>query len=356
MCKVLVINPGSTSTKIGAFDNGILKREHVVRHNGVNKERGWTKAQAMNHRKETTINELKEHGWFDVKYDAIMARGGLLKPITSGVYQINEKMLLELSHQRFGEHASNLGAIIANEIASLLDVPHAFIMDPIVVDEMHDVARVSGYHGVERRSVFHALNQKAVARRFYRESGQTYENSRAIVVHMGGGVSVGAHVCGRVIDVNNAVNGEGPFSPERSGTLPMVDVIDMCYSGLYEKDDVMKKIVGEGGMKSYFGTHDVQAIENMMHAGDEKAKRIIEAFIYQVAKEIGAIATVLSGQVDAILLTGGIAYSTFITEEISKRVQFIAPIVIYPGEDEMQTLAEGATRVLLGKETSKVYE
>lgn len=278
----------------------------------------------------------------------------MLKPIVSGTYAINEKMLEDLKIGVQGQHASNLGGIIANEIAKELNIP-AFIVDPVTVDEMQETARISGIPEVRRRSIFHALNQKAVAKRYAKEKGVKYEDLNLIVTHMGGGTSVGAHCKGKVIDVNNALTGEGPFSPERSGGVPIGDLIDIAYSGKVTYEEMKKKINGKGGAVAYSGTNDFKVVADKADAGDKDSKLIYDAYIYQIAKEIGQDAAVLSGKVDAILLTGGIAYNKGITGKIAERVSFIAPVVVYPGEDELLALTQGALRVLKGEEKAKEY-
>lgn len=254
-----------------------------------------------------------------------------------------------------GQHASNLGGIIANEFSKELNIP-AFIVDPVVVDEMMPVARVSGLADIERRSIFHALNQKAIARRYADETGKKYSDLNLIVAHMGGGVSIGAHEKGCVVDVANALDGEGPFSPERSGSIPIGSLVDMCYSGKYTIYDMKKKITGKGGLVSYLDTNDVRDVEAMVENGDEKAITVYKAMAYQIAKDIGAGATVLAGKVDAILLTGGIAYSKKFTDLITERVNFIANVKVYPGEDEMIALALGGLRVMRGEEVAQNYD
>ena len=287
--------------------------------------------------------------------DAIVGRGGLLKPIVSGTYSVNDNMLKDLKENVQGEHASNLGAIIANEIARSINKP-AFIVDPVVVDEMEDIARLSGVPELPRKSIFHALNQKAVAKRYAQENMKNYEDINVIVAHMGGGVSVGAHKNGRIIDVNNALDGEGAFSPERSGGIPSGDLARMCFSGKYTLEEILKKITGKGGFVAYLDTNDGRIVRQLASEGDMKAKLVYEAMGYQVAKDIGAAAAVLCGKVDAIILTGGIAYEKMMVDIIKEKVEFIAPITVYPGEDEMLALAQGALRVLNGQEEVKEYK
>ncbi|MBE6065026.1 butyrate kinase [Clostridium cochlearium] len=353
--KLLIINPGSTSTKIGVFEDEKLLFEETLRHSAEEIGKYSNVYEQFPFRKEVILNVLKEKG-FDINtLDAIVGRGGLLKPVEGGTYEVNDAMLKDLKESVRGEHASNLGGIIGNEIAKSLNIP-AFIVDPVVVDELQDVARISGMPEIERTSIFHALNQKAVARRYAKENNKKYEDVNIVVVHMGGGASVGAHKNGRIIDVNNALDGEGPFSPERSGGVPIGDLVRLCYSGKYTLDEMIKKINGKGGTVAYLGSNDFREVEEKALAGDEKYKLILDAFIYQISKEIGKCAVVLEGNVDAIVLTGGIAYSKYVTKEIENKVKFIAPVVLYPGEDELLALAQGGLRVLNGEEKAKEYK
>jgi len=353
--KLLIINPGSTSTKIGVYEDEKEVLEETLRH--TSEEIGKFKGiyEQFNFRKDVILNVLKEKN-FDINtLDAIVGRGGLLKAIEGGTYAVNEAMINDLKIGVQGQHASSLGGIISNAIAKPLDIP-AFIVDPVVVDELADVARISGLPEIERISIFHALNQKAVARRYAKEKGKKYEELNLIVAHMGGGVSVGAHKSGKVIDVNNALDGDGPFSPERSGGLPVGDLVKMCFSGKYTIGDINKKINGKGGLVAYLNTNDAKEVSEKADAGDAKYKLVIEAMAYQVAKEIGKCAAVLSGKVDAIILTGGIAYGKSTVEYIKERVEFICPVVVYAGEDELLALAEGGLRVLNHEEEAKVYK
>jgi butyrate kinase len=353
--KLLMINPGSTSTKIGVYEDEKEVLVETLRHSSEEISSFEGIFEQFNFRKEVILNVLKEKN-FDINtLDAIVGRGGLLKSIEGGTYAVNEAMLSDLKIGVQGQHASNLGGIIANEIGKSLDIP-AFIVDPVVVDEMIDVARISGMPEIERKSIFHALNQKAVAKRYAVEIGKKYEEINLIVAHMGGGVSVGAHMNGRVVDVNNALDGEGPFSPERSGGLPVGDLAKMCFSGEYTLEDIKKKINGKGGFVAHLNTNDAKEVIDKAQAGDEKYKLIFEAMGYQVAKEIGKCAAVLSGKVDAIILTGGIAYGKPMVNYIKERVEFICPVVVYPGEDELLALAEGGLRVLRGEEKAKEYK
>lgn len=271
-----------------------------------------------------------------------------------GTYEVNDAMVEDLKAGVSGEHASNLGGIIAKQMGEELNIP-SFIVDPVVVDEMEDVARLSGVPEMPRKSIFHALNQKAIGRRAAEDMGKKYEDCNFLIVHMGGGVTVGAHKKGRVIDNTNGLDGEGPFSPERSGGLPVGALFKACYGENMTKDQIAKRIKGQGGVVAYLGTNDIREVESRIKEGDEKAKLVHEAMIYQICKEIGAYATVLKGDIDAIILTGGIAYSAMVREMIEDRVKFIAKVVAYPGEDEMSALAEGGLRVLKGEEEALVY-
>nr|WP_207718070.1 butyrate kinase [Clostridium beijerinckii] len=352
---MLIINPGSTSTKISVFEDEKEVFGETIRHSSEEIGKFKHISDQQNFRTEVILKILKDNK-IDIKeLDAVVGRGGLLKPILSGTYKVNDNMLRDLKESVKGEHASNLGAIIANEISKTIG-KSAFIVDPVVVDEMEEIARLSGVPELPRKSIFHALNQKAVAKRYARENSKNYEDVNVIVAHMGGGVSVGAHKKGKIVDVNNALDGEGAFSPERSGGVPSGDLARMCFSGKYTLEEILKKITGKGGFVAYLDTNDARIVESAALDGDPKAKIVHDAMGYQVSKEIGAAATVLNGNVDAIILTGGMAYGKPIINLIRERVGFIAPIVIYPGEDEMLALAQGVIRVLNGEEEVKEYK
>lgn len=351
---LLIINPGSTSTKIGVFQDEKELFQETLRHSSDEIAKYDTIFDQMDFRKDLIVNILKEKNFDLNSLTAVVGRGGMLKPMASGTYKVNEKMLEDLKIGVQGQHASNLGGMLANKIAGELNIP-AFIVDPVVVDELDDVARVSGVPELPRVSKFHSLNQKAVAKRYAKENGIKYEDLNLIVVHMGGGVSVGAHKDGRVIDVNNALDGEGPFSPERAGTVPVGALIKMCYSGKYSENEVYTKIVGKGGYVAYLNTNDARDVLKLVDEGDKKAELYFNAFIYQVSKSVGEMSTVLKGKVDRIIFTGGIAYSEKVVEELRERIGWIAEITVYPGEDELLALAEGALRVLNGEEEVKEY-
>ncbi len=352
--RLLIINPGSTSTKISIFDNEKPVMEQTLRHTNEELAPYKTILDQYEFRKNVILDTLNTNGINITKLSAVVGRGGLLKPMEGGTYQVNERMLEDLRIAAMGQHASNLGAIIANEIASQLNIS-AFIVDPVVVDEMDDIARISGMPEADRISIFHALNQKAVARRAAKDIGKAYEDVNLIVAHMGGGVSVGAHRKGRVVDVNNALDGEGPFSPERTGGLPVGSLIKLCYSGKYTLEEMKKKVVGKGGLVAYLGTNDGRDVQKMIAEGDKNAELIYKAMAYQIGKEIGACAAVLEGKVDAICLTGGLAYNKMFTDMIAEMVEFITEVRVYPGEDEMIALAEGGLRVLRKEEEARIY-
>lgn len=352
--RMLIINPGSTSTKIAVYDGDTMVFEETLRHDVDVLSKFGGVIQQMDFRKDIILDALGRNAVDKKTISAVVGRGGLLKPIEGGTYEVNDEMLEDLRNSERGWHASNLGGLIANEIAKEIG-GRAFIVDPVVVDELQDVARISGLKGVERVSIFHALNQKAVARRYALSLGKKYEDLNLIVVHLGGGISVGAHKKGRVIDVPNALNGEGPFSPERAGGLPIWDLVELCFSGKYTKEELKKMIVGNGGIVSYLGTNDAREVVKRIESGDEYAKLVYHAMAYQVAKEIGAASAVLKGDVDQIIITGGIAYDKLFVGWLEEMAGFISGITVYPGEDELKALAEGGQRVLSGEELPKIY-
>ncbi|GAB4281648.1 MAG: butyrate kinase [Marinilabiliales bacterium] len=353
---VLTINPGSTSTKVALFRCNDLEFLKNIKHSAEDLEKFDNIIDQYEFRKNVILEELKSaHVDLNV-IDAIVARGGLVKPIKSGVYFVNEALKRDLKIGIQGQHASNLGGLIADEIAKMLPNAKAYIADPVVVDEMEEIAKISGHPLFKRNSIFHALNQKAIGRMHARAIGKKYEELNMIIVHLGGGISVGAHKRGKVIDVNQALDGDGPFSPERSGTLPVGQLIDLCFSGKYTKKEIRKMVVGKGGLVAYLGTNSAYEVQIKAHSGDEKAQFIQSAMAYQVAKEIGAMAAVLHGDIDAILLTGGIAYNNDFVMEIKEMVEFIAPVGVYPGEDEMKALAVNGLMVINGELEPLNYE
>lgn len=352
---ILAINPGSTSTKIAVFSNSKIIYLKTIRHSADELSVYKKIADQYEFRKNIVVEELNKAKINFESIRVVMGRGGLLKPIPSGVYAVNEKMIKDLQNSEYGEHASNLGGLIAHAIAQQLPNAKAYIADPVVVDEMEDIARISGHPLFERISIFHALNHKAVARFHAKCISKRYEDLNLIVVHLGGGITVGAHCKGKVIDVNQGLDGEGPFSPERSGTLPVGALAKLCFSGKYSYSEVKQMITGKGGFVAYFGTNDAMEVENLINNGDRRALLIFEAMAYQVAKEIGAMSTVLFGKVDGILLTGGLANNKWFIEKIIDRVVHIGPVSIYPGEDEMKALAENGQLILDGEIEVKEY-
>ena len=351
--KILIINPGSTSTKIGVYEDETQLMEETLRHTTEEIAQYDTIYDQKDFRKNVILDVLKEKDVDLNSIDVVVGRGGLLKPIPGGTYATTPELLEDLKIGKQGQHASNLGGLLAYDIAQEIDVP-SYIVDPVVVDELQDVARLSGHPLMDRVSIFHALNQKAVAKRYAKETGKAYDELNLIVVHMGGGVSVGAHKNGQIIDVANALDGDGPFSPERSGGLPSGQLMKVCFSGDYTQAEVGKMINGNGGFNAYLGTNDMREVVDMAKT-DEKAALVRDAFHYQLGKEIGSMAVVLDGKVDQIILTGGIAYNQITCDYFKNHCGFIAPITVYPGEDELLALAQGALRVMNGEEDAKQY-
>jgi butyrate kinase len=353
---ILAINPGSTSTKFALFEEGILVFEKTLRHTCEEISCYAKVTDQFQFRRDLIMRELVERKTDFSEIAAVVGRGGLVKPIESGIYRVNERMKEDLRNSLMGEHASNLGALIADDIATSLPDAKAFIVDPVVVDELQPLARLSGHPEIERLSIFHALNQKAVARNYAASIGKRYEELNLIIAHMGGGISVGAHSMGRVIDVNNAFGGDGPFSPERSGGLPSNQLVDLCYSGKYSKSEMKSMLIGKGGMVAYLGTNDFKKVCEMAENGNEKAALVRDAASYQVGKEIGAMAAVLKGRVDAIILTGGMAYQESNINYIKSMTGSISKIVIYPGEDELRALAFGCLLAMRKEIEIKDYQ
>ena len=351
--KILIINPGSTSTKIGVYEDETQVMEETLRHSTEEIAQYATIYDQKDFRKDVIISVLKEKGVDLNDIDVVVGRGGLLKPIPGGTYETTPELLEDLKIGKQGQHASNLGGILAKEIASEINVP-SYIVDPVVVDELQDVARLSGHPEMPRISIFHALNQKAGAKRYAKETGKAYDGIHLIVVHMGGGVSVSAHKNGKVIDVANALDGDGPFSPERAGGLPSGALMKLCFSGKYTQAEIGKMINGNGGFNAYVGTNDMRDLVKMAET-DANAKLVMDAFHYQLVKEIGAMAVVLGGKVDQIILTGGIAYNAITQDTMKEAVEWIAPVTVYPGEDELLALAQGAIRVMSGEEEAMKY-
>ncbi len=352
---LLVINPGSTSTKVALFLNDKLIQETTLRHDVEKLEKFKSIVDQLEFRKQVILDFLIEHKYQLNQIDVFVGRGGMLKALRNGgAYLVTEKMLDDLRTCKYGSHASNLGALLAYSFAKPFNRP-AYIVDPVVIDEFEEIARVSGQKLIERKSIFHALNQKATAKRHARAMGKIYEEMNLIVVHLGGGISVGLHRKGRVIDVNNALGGDGPFSPERTGTIPTYPLVDLCFSGDYTKEEVKKLLVGQGGLVSYLGTNNGVEIEKRINEGDSEAQFYYEAMGYNVVKEVGAMYFACKGRVDAVLITGGLAHSNYFTDYLKVYIEKTVPVYIYPGEDEMRALAEGTLRVLRKEERLQAY-
>lgn len=345
---ILVVNPGSTSTKIAVYRGVKCLDSETIDHPKEELAQFACVADQYQYRRDAVLKFLADRDVDLKRFVAIAGRGGLTKPIAGGVYAVNAKMLRDLRSGKWGEHPSSLGAPIAHEIAKRCGAP-AFIADPVVVDEFWPQARYSGHPAFERRSRFHALSQRAAARRAARELGVAYEKANFIVVHMGGGISIGAHCKGRVVDVNDALDGDGPFSPERSGSLPTGPLVELCFSEKYSFGDVKKMLVGRGGIFAYLGTIDCREVENRIRNNDPKAREVYEAMAYQIGKWIGASAAVLSGKVKAVVVTGGMSRSKLLVRMIRKYAGFVAPFVVYPEVEEMLALATAAQSAVAGK-------
>ncbi len=359
MKKILAINPGSTSTKIAVYEDDKPTLEHTIRHSVEELSRFPRVIDQKEFRRDLVFNTLAEHG-IPFEFDAIIGRGGLLRPIPAGIYEVNDAMVDEMTHPH-RDHACNLGCLIARDLADELPGCKAYIADPGIVDEMPDIARVTGSPIMPRITTWHALNQRAIGRRYAadlsKKTGKRvkYEDLNLIICHLGGGISVGAHDHGVCIDVNNAFDGEGPFSPERAGTLPTGALIDLCYSGRYTKEQLKKRISGKAGLAIHLGTVSVPEIEQRIADGDQHARLVLDAMCYQVAKAIAALGAPLFGKIDAILLTGGIAHSEYVIPRIIERVEYLAPVRVYPGEDELKALANNALDALNGDQPVRTY-
>ncbi|GAA0182002.1 butyrate kinase [Clostridium sediminicola] len=350
--KILAINPGSTSTKIAVYSEKTVLFVETINHSEKELNNFETVQEQFLMRKDAVLKVLEDNNFNIKDLAAIVGRGGILPPVKSGAYVVNDLMVDRLKNRPLVEHASNLGAIIAYEISNNLGIP-SYIYDSVAVDEMEDIARISGMPEIERISLSHALNMRAVAIKTAEKIGKLYTKSNFIVAHLGGGISISVHERGKMVDIVS--DDEGPFSPERAGRVPCRKLIELCYSGKYDKRTMQKKLRGNGGIKSYLGTHSTLEVEEKINAGDDKAVLIYEAMAYQVSKGIGELATVVNGMVDRIIITGGIAHSQMMTEWIKSRVEFIAPVEIMAGENELESLALGTLRVLNGEEEAREY-
>jgi len=352
--KILVINPGSTSTKYAIYSGKQLILKDNIKHSDEDLSKFSTIASQLDYRYKLLVESLSKNKVNINEMNAVVGRGGFLRPIPGGTYLVNNLMIKELTNAKYGEHASNLGAPLADRIAKLVGSIQAFIVDPIVVDEMSDLARISGIPDIERKSHAHALNIKSVARKISEQIGKNLKNLNFVIAHLGSGISVVAHQNGKMVDVNNA-NNEGPFSTERAGGLPSYQLIKLCYSGKYSEKELINRVIKEGGLYAYLGTRDILNLECEIKQGNKEIKNIVDAMIYQIAKEIGAMAAAMNGNVDGIILTGGLCYSNYITEQVTKKVSFIADLYYVPGEEELESLAKGVLDVLEGKSVYKKY-
>ncbi len=352
--KILVVNPGSTSTKVGIFEDLELLKETTVRHTSKVLSRYDDLVDQIGMRKKVVKDFLKKNNINLEDIDGFIGRGGLMKPVKSGIYKVNKKMKTDLSTNKYGEHASNLGALIVSELAESVN-KSGYIADPVVVDEMSSVAKISGLNGISRRPLWHALNQKAVAKKYAAKTGNNYEDLNLIVAHLGGGISVGLHKLGRVTDVNNALDGDGPFSPERTGGLPVASVYDLAFSGQYTETQLKKLNHGFGGLVSYLNTNDAEKVSEMISEGHVFAKRIMKAMVYQIAKEIGALYAVTRNNLDAIIITGGLAYNQAVLQPLLEYIDHIGEVVVYPGEDELEALAFNMFQLLTKQIQLKKY-
>lgn len=353
MYNVLAINPGSTSTKIGLFKDGEVIFKETLRHSLEETSADLSREEQARFRREALVSFLHERKVEEKELSALVVRGGLLKPLASGTYLVDDNVYKDLLEAKYGWHASNLGTIIALPLSRDYGIP-VYTVDPVTVDEFEPLARYSGLKGVPRLSMSHALNMKAMARRAAAEVGKNYEDLNLVVVHLGSGISVSAHRQGNMIDVNNA-NEEGPFSLERCGTMPAIGLVRLCYSGKYSQEEAVKLLTSRGGIYSYLGTKDFSEVEKSVKEASEEATEIVEAMAYQVSKEIGAMAAVLDGNVDYIVLTGGMAHAENFVGMIDRKVSFIAHLSVIPGEEELEALAAGAQRVLRGETEASVY-
>jgi butyrate kinase len=354
--KILVINPGSTSTKMAVYEDEKPVLLRNISHTAEELSHFDAITEQQDFRRQLILDEL-ERSNIPLQFDAVIGRGGLVRPIAGGVYEINQKMLDDTLHGCvMHNHACNLGCLIAHEIACSIPGCRSFIADPGVVDELSPLARISGSPLMPRICIWHALNQRAIARRYAQEIGKKYEDLNLIICHLGGGISVAAHDHGRAIDANNALDGEGPFSPERAGSLPAADLIRLCFSGKYTEKQLLKRIAGKAGLTAHLGTNNMREIIERIKKGDKQAQLIVDAMLYHTAKQIASESAVLCGEIDAILLTGGMAHSDYIVNELRRRIGFLAPVYIFPGEDEMGALAVNALLVLQGKQETMIYE
>ena len=354
MHKILVINPGSTSTKVAIYEDNKQIELFSVRHAVDDLMQFARVLDQFDFRYELIIKGLQEKG-IPLDFSVVMGRGGMLPPVKSGVYEVNKKMLETLRKAERGEHASNLGAFLADKIAKQIHGCKAYIADPVSVDELDEIARISGLPEIPRQSIFHALNHKAAGRFHASEIGKKYEDLNLVIAHLGGGVSVAVHKKGRVVDVNQGLDGYGPISPERSGTLDNGQMVRLCFSGKYSEREIMRKLAGKGGLIAHLGSNDVQELVKKAEGGDEKVKLVLDAMCYTIGKEIGAMLAVLKGDVDGVILTGGVAFSDYVVNQVKQMIEPYAKVFVLAGEDEMGALAANAVRLLKGEVVSSEF-
>lgn len=353
--KILAINPGSTSTKVALFEDSKVVAHETIRHNSKELKSFSTLDEQIPFRRDLIVQFIKNNKVSLNEIDGFIGRGGLMKPLKSGIYKVNDLMAKDLASGEYGIHASNLGGLLAKELANSVG-KDAYIADPVVVDEMSSVAKISGLNGIERRPLWHALNQKAVAKKYAARIGMKYDEVNLIVAHLGGGISVGLHKRGRVTDVNNALNGDGPFSPERTGSLPVASVYEMAFSGQYTLEQIKKMNHGFGGLVSYLGTNDAEQVSERINSGEVFAKRVMKAMVYQIAKEIGSLYAVTRNNLDAIIITGGLAYNQDVLQPLLEYIDHLGEIVVYPGEDELEALAYNMETYLVEQFELRDYE
>jgi butyrate kinase len=365
---VLIINTGSTTTKLGYFSNGERISYTNLEHSADVLSSYPSIMDQSEMRREAIKEFMTAKGIPLENVDIVMARGGLITPVVTGVYFVNQDMRDVLNSSREGEHASNLSAILADDIAKEINESRrakglqprygdtvAYIADPPMADELLPECRLTGRPEFPRKALFHALNSRAIVRRYVRERGHAVNDMTLVVAHMGGGATISLHRNGRVVDTSHALGGDGPITPERAGFCPPFDLIDMCFSGEFTREEIRNKLVGNGGAVAFFGTNSMQEVEKMAGAGNERARIFLKAYVLNICKYIAAMAATADGKVDAILLTGGIANSKFITDAIAEKVKFIAPVAVYPGEDEIASLAEYGYMILAGKTKIHTY-
>jgi len=352
--KILVINPGSTSTKVAVFEDESQILEESLRHSVDELSKFPDIFSQLDFRTKIITDFLNKNDLKLTDFCSIAARGGTLPPAEGGTYKVDDSLIYSTKNEFVAEHPSLLGALIADSLSKQSGVP-AFITDPVSVDEWHELSRFSGLPELPRVSLSHALNLRAVARRASKDLNRKYEDLNLIVIHLGGGISVAAHKKGKQIDANNA-NEDGPFSPERTGSLPVSFLVKKCFSGEYDLSEMKKIITRKGGLVAYLGTNNVKEVLEKINSKDELAESVLDAMIYQIAKEAGKMSSVLHGKVDAILISGGIAYNKFVTDRLTEWIDYIAPVMVYPGEDEMLALAQGALRIINGEEKAKIFK